>query len=199
MLSDVPLEVVNNLRCRPDIPFHCISILSSWPSSARPLASWLRSKLKNYKPPLELWDLLPAHIAKDLFAPREVFLDTAFGRASEDFWNNNILPNLRAFEFLVVVSTPEAFSLRSDGTQNWLVREIDAFLEFGSGCWPDNDSPRARRARGEISWSLATYQSNWILSGRITHPRQRPDKAAGRYGRRPRRGARRCCRAGSGG
>ena len=119
-----------------------------------PLASWLRSKLKNYKPPLELRDRLPPEVARDLFAPREVFLDTAFGRASEDFWNNNILPNLRASKFLVVVSTPEAFSLRSDGTQNWLVREIDAFLESG-------------RAAGRIMIVLAPGAPEERFPGRL--------------------------------
>ena len=42
------------------------------------------------------------------------------------------------------------------------------------------------------------YFTQTLSSDQITHPRRRPDRAAGRYGRRPRRGARRCCRAGSG-
>src|SRR5262249_39058259 len=60
----------------------------------------------------------------------QVYLDTTFERASEDFWTQNIEPALRRSRFLIVVITPSVFSQRPDGERNWVEREIELFLSL---------------------------------------------------------------------
>ncbi len=62
---------------------------------AAPLALWLRGKVKRYKPSRSLLDRLPDEVRSRLQGPRELFLDTAFSRANEDFWGRQIVPGLK--------------------------------------------------------------------------------------------------------
>jgi WD40 repeat protein len=84
--------------------------------------------VKRYKAPEELLARLPDQAKKRLLGPRELFLDTAFSRANDDFWFRQIVPGLKASQLLIVISTPDAFE-RRDGSQNWVEREIETFWE----------------------------------------------------------------------
>lgn len=83
-------------------------------------ARWLRSHLEGYRLP-------PALEAGR--KPIKAYLDTAFERATEDFWIANIEPALRRSRFLVVVVSPSVFEPRADGEPSWVEREIRLFLE----------------------------------------------------------------------
>jgi WD40 repeat protein len=85
------------------------------------LAEWLRRKLQDYR--------LPASLAQER-KPLQVYLDTAFERANEDFWIQNIEPALRRSRFLIVVITPGFFYPKANGAQSWVEREIELFLSL---------------------------------------------------------------------
>lgn len=87
-------------------------------------ARWLRARLERYR--------LPAGLDAGR-APIKAYLDTAFERATEDFWNRNIEPALRRSRCLVVVVTPSVFEPRSDGEPSWVEREIRLFLSLPHG------------------------------------------------------------------
>jgi WD40 repeat protein len=88
---------------------------------------WLRNRLISYSPPRLLLESLPAQQRQTFAERRNFYLDTAYSRANEDFWNSNIEPALRTSKYLVVISSEGAFESRLDGTENWVAREIDCF------------------------------------------------------------------------
>jgi WD40 repeat protein len=106
-------------------------------SDGAKIANWLRRRLQDYK--------LPPKIAEGRRKLR-VYLDTAFERANEDFWANNIEPALRTSRYLVVVATPDTLQPRADGDQNWVEREIDFFLGL-----PQGKNVLVVRAKGEFA------------------------------------------------
>jgi len=73
-------------------------------SDGATIARWLRRRLQDYT--------LPPRIAEGR-KRLSVYLDTAFERANEDFWSNNIEPALKASRYLVVVATPNALQPRA--------------------------------------------------------------------------------------
>jgi dipeptidyl aminopeptidase/acylaminoacyl peptidase len=83
------------------------------------LAVWLRHTLQDYVLPVGL-----SGNRKKL----KIYLDTAYERANEDFWTNNIAPELERSRYLIVVITPSALQRRADGEKNWVDREIEFFL-----------------------------------------------------------------------
>jgi WD40 repeat protein len=87
-------------------------------------ARWLRASLGSYR--------LPAALGEGR-TPLKTYLDTAFERASEDFWASNIEPALRRSRFLIVVVTPSVFEPRADGAPGWVEREIELFLSLPHG------------------------------------------------------------------
>lgn len=97
---------------------------------ASALARWLRNRLINYKPPKLLLESLTAEQRTILSERNRYYLDTAHGRANEDFWNSNIEPALQRSKYLVVISSPTAFEARTDGSANWVAREIERFHEI---------------------------------------------------------------------
>jgi WD40 repeat protein len=108
-------------------------------SDGASVANWLRRRLQDYT--------LPPAIA-DGRKKLRIYLDTAFERANEDFWANNIEPALRASRYMVVVATPDTL-LRRAGGQNWVEREIDLFLNL-----PHGRNILAVRAKGEFGAEL---------------------------------------------
>ena len=88
------------------------------------IARWLRTRLERYR--------LPQGLAADR-KPIRAYLDTAFERATEDFWLQNIEPALRRSRFLIVVLTPSVFEARNDGEPSWVEREIRLFLSLPNG------------------------------------------------------------------
>lgn len=144
------------------------------------LARWLRNKLVRYKPPPELIDVLPDQTAALLNRPREIFLDTAFEKANEDFWSRQIVPSLTGSRSLIVISTPDAFESRPDGSPNWLAREVDTFYEIcqdpkriivvlGPGAPEDRFPGRLSELSQSWDWvDLRSYTRwHWFHLGRI--------------------------------
>lgn len=97
-------------------------------SDASLVARWLRTRLLAFHPPVDLIDLLPAAARASFESRASFFLDTTYEIANDDFWKQNIEPALRDSEFLIVVSSPAALRARDDGSENWVSREIAAFL-----------------------------------------------------------------------
>jgi len=94
------------------------------------VARWLRQRLLGFRPPRELLDQFPPD--QQVIAERRVayFLDTSYQSANEDFWRANILPALEESDHLIVLSSPSALEHRNDGSENWVGREIDSFLQI---------------------------------------------------------------------
>jgi hypothetical protein len=95
----------------------------------RRVAKWLSERLERYRPSEALLAKLPSEVGQRLTRPRRIFLDVRFERGNNDFWERHIVPALQASRTLVVLSTPDAFEPRDDGSANWVAREIDAFLD----------------------------------------------------------------------
>ena len=90
-----------------------------------PFARWLRQKLLSYR--------LPQVLGERSKLKLRVYQDTAYERATEDFWSNSVLPALLASRYLGVVLTPGALEERDDGKPNWVRREIEAFTATPQG------------------------------------------------------------------
>ena len=88
------------------------------------VARWLRSRLERYR--------LPPGLDAGR-KPIKAYLDTAFERATQDFWNQNIEPALRRSRCLVVVVTPSVFEPRADGEPSWVGRGVRVFLSLANG------------------------------------------------------------------
>src|SRR5436309_2028708 len=96
------------------------------------LAQWIRSRLQRFRLPLEILRALPPE-KQDLHKRRpQIWLDTSYEKANDDFLINRIFPALDESRRLIVVCTPSALEQISgkDGKaqENWLVREVDHFL-----------------------------------------------------------------------
>jgi hypothetical protein len=87
-------------------------------SDAQGAASWVRRELENFRPPKRLRDRLTQRL--------RVYLDTAYERATNDFFEQNIKPALLASRYLVVLASPAAIT-REDKESDWIWREIAVF------------------------------------------------------------------------
>jgi hypothetical protein len=94
------------------------------------LATWLRNRLQRYKPPKDVLTALPEVARQRLSQAPKVFLDQSNASTSDDFWKQNIVPNLKRSRRLLVISTPAALQRRDDGSENWVAREIGAYWEY---------------------------------------------------------------------
>src|SRR6202050_1453515 len=112
-------------------------------SDGSAMGAWLRNKLQGY--------VLPSALAAGRKKLR-IYLDTAFERANEDFWTNNIEPALRSSHYLIVVATPDTLRPRSDGQRNWVEREIEFFRKL-----PQGRNVLVVRAKGEFSDELPAH------------------------------------------
>ena len=90
-----------------------------------PFANWVREKLVTYRLPRAFGDRSKVRL--------RVYQDTAYERATEDFWKNTVLPALLSSRYLGVVATPGALELRTDGQPNWVEREIASFTAMSQG------------------------------------------------------------------
>ncbi len=121
------------------------------------VARWLRQRLLRFRPPRDLLDQYPPD--RRVIAERRVayFLDTSYQSANEDFWRANIMPALEESDYLIVLSSPSALERRSDGSENWVAREIDSFLQvYGD-----------EQARRRIILALAPGASTEAFPGRL--------------------------------
>lgn len=105
-------------------------------SDGRPAAQWLRRALESYRAPRRL----AAAQGKRL----KVYLDTAYERATNDFYAGTIRPALLAARFLIVISTPDAVRRRS--AEDWIVREVE---DFSNG--PHAGNILVALAKGDMS------------------------------------------------
>ena len=83
-------------------------------SDGRRVAEWLRRELERFRPPKKL-----AYVAAKKL---RVYLDTAYERGTDDFYENSIRPALLASRYLIVVATPDALE-RAPGKTDWMQRE----------------------------------------------------------------------------
>src|SRR5579883_3354757 len=93
------------------------------------VARWLRRRLLSFRLPREMLDELSPERRIDAERRVAYFLDTSYQSANEDFWTANIEPALKDTEYLIVLSSPSALQRRTDGSDNWVAREIDTFLK----------------------------------------------------------------------
>ena len=86
----------------------------------------LRSRLRRFD--------LPRKLRTESSRKRlEIYLDTIYEQAEEDFFQNTIIPALTNSEHLIVVQTPGArVSSRTD-TKTWMEREIEFFKGLPQG------------------------------------------------------------------
>ena len=108
MQVPAPQAVTDNFR------YDCF--ISYRRSDGTKIAQWLRRHLVAYH--------LPRSLASTHSTKLAVYLDTVYERATNDFFEQNIVPALEASRFLLVIATPDANRKRTDGTANWVDREI---------------------------------------------------------------------------
>src|SRR5262245_22460395 len=77
-----------------------------------PVAKALRQRLRRFQFPKEL-----SRFGKE---PIEIYLDTVYERADEDFFENTIKAALRDSAHLIVVQTPSISQPRAEGQENWV-------------------------------------------------------------------------------
>lgn len=99
---------------------------------AADLARWLRNRIRTFKLPPELIELLSKD-KQDLYQRKpRIWLDTAYEKASDDFLLNKVFPALDQSERLIVISSPAAnetiVDKEGNPADNWLIREVDHFL-----------------------------------------------------------------------
>lgn len=87
-------------------------------TDGKAFANWLRQKLLSYRIPRSFGTCSKAHL--------RVYQDTTYERATEDFWQNTILPSLSSSRYLAVVA-PGALDPRANAEPSWMGREIAAF------------------------------------------------------------------------
>ncbi|MDF0674846.1 MAG: TIR domain-containing protein [Nitrospira sp.] len=112
-------------------------------SDGTSVATWLRRRLQDYRLPPSL-----SATHKKL----HVYLDTAFERANEDFWTNNIEPALKSSRTLIVIATPDTLRRQATGQPNWVEREIDTFLNL-----PQKTNIVVARAKGDFDAELPAH------------------------------------------
>jgi hypothetical protein len=88
-------------------------------SDGAAVARWLRRELEGFRVPKSLREVYGRKLS--------VYLDTAYERGTSDFYEQNILPALRASRFLIVVATPDSLR-RPNGADDWIEREVTDFL-----------------------------------------------------------------------
>jgi WD40 repeat protein len=118
----------------PEFSYDCF--ISYRRCDATPIARWLRRRLLSYR--------LPRSFRQGRSRKLSVYLDTAYERATDDYYDDNIAPALRESRFLMVVATPSANETIDGGKPNWVEREISDF----SNAHPGN-SFLAVRAAGQ--------------------------------------------------
>lgn len=107
-------------------------------------ATWLFRRLTKFRLPRGVADQPPRGL--------RVFRDTAYERATSDYWTQKILPALRTSRFFLVVVTRSSEVAHVDGSPNGLMEELQEFLRhagparviivIGPGA-TENEIPRA--------------------------------------------------------
>jgi len=85
------------------------------------VARWLRRELQSFR--------MPKRLRGGFGRQMRVYLDTAYERATPDFYRDTIRPALMASRHLILVVTPDMLATRNEG-EDWVLREI---ADFSSG------------------------------------------------------------------
>lgn len=124
-----------------DSPFEYDAFISYRRKDGAAVANWLRHALQGFRAPRRLRELRQRRLV--------VYLDTAYERGTQDFFDHSILPALRASRFLIVLATPDAMTPRADAATDWMQREIEAFSSL-----PQHEHVIAVRAAGSFEGPL---------------------------------------------
>ena len=100
------------------------------------VARWLRRELQSFR--------MPKPLRARFSRAMKVYLDTAYERATSDFYLDTIHPALMASRYLILVVTPDMLKPRSGG-EDWVLREI---ADFSAG--PNVGNILVARAAGEF-------------------------------------------------
>lgn len=82
--------------------------------SARQIRRWLKA----WQPPLQLGS----------HGELRIFVDSFQGRPTSDYWENVIKPALQHSRWMLVVVTGSVFETLENGNPNWVIKEIETFL-----------------------------------------------------------------------
>jgi hypothetical protein len=93
------------------LEFNYDAFISYRRSDGMAVARWLRPALVGYR--------LPKAFRGKYGSKLSVYLDTAYERATSDFYQLNIKPALLSSRFLIVVATPDA-TRRPGGMEDWI-------------------------------------------------------------------------------
>jgi hypothetical protein len=75
-------------------------------------AHWLRRNLERTR--------LPPELERPGRRPLRCYIDVIYRRSTDDFFLNNIVPNLKQSRYLILIATPDALKRRTDGQPNWV-------------------------------------------------------------------------------
>jgi hypothetical protein len=106
------------------LEFNYDALISYRRSDGTAVARWLRRALVGCR--------LPKALRGKYGCKLSVYLDTAYERATSDFYQLNIKPALLSSRFLIVVATPDA-TRRPGGMEDWIEREIRDFTSSRGG------------------------------------------------------------------
>lgn len=115
----------------------------------RKTARWLRRWLIQWS--------LPTGVEAEHTGELKIFVDSYQGRPSSDYWEETIKPALLKSRWLVVIVTSSVFDPLPDGEPNWVIREIETYL----------DSPQAANIIPIYSRELRVRRLPQILSDRF--------------------------------
>src|SRR5579871_6808321 len=107
----------------------------------------LRDQLRTFR--------LSGKLAAGRREPLSIYLDTIYERATNDFFDQTIVPALRHSKHLIVIHTPSTLQPRSDGSKNWVVREIEFFRTL-----PQSSNVSIALPKGNYAGPLAANLHN---------------------------------------
>lgn len=145
-------------------PFHYDAFISYRRSDGAAVARWLRRSLQAFKAPRRF-----AHLRERRLA---VYMDTAYERGVQDFYEQTLRPALLASRHLIVLATPDAARPRADGLADWMQRELQDFLGA-----PQGRNVIVVRAAGDFGGELPSG-----LAARFPHIELVDLRGAGRAG-----------------
>ncbi len=105
------------------------------------VARWLRRALQTHRVPKGFAELRQRRLV--------VYMDTAYERSTQDFYEQSIRPALQASRHLIVLATPDAAQRRPDATTDWMWRELQDFSAL-----PQRDRVIVVRAAGDFGGDL---------------------------------------------
>ena len=88
------------------------------------MAEWLSRRLRRCRAPKDFGRTVD---------PLRIYRDLERERATPAIWEERIRPALSRSRYLLLILTPSVLISEPDGTPNWVVREVSAFLQSPQG------------------------------------------------------------------